>query len=299
MYYGGILPAVLLAGADIMGDIWLPFVQAYSPEGTMDNFYVFSKDIPVDGKAKRYTIKLNDFYLPGESEPYWDAKLLVEDLDAEGGYTLPIATPDTLGGVKPAAKTAAMTQSVGVDASGGLWTAPSADGGSSEVVLLDGTVLEPVSMVEIPVTEEMKTAIANANCIRWRLTLSGDETATDTTGYGSAELMFWCGWNAGTLLPTTAECVPSAENKSWSVGNISGYIFKSSAISNLGIESSTGLKNNTIDLHLGCFCKATKAALPTPSFHSTSIAMPSADMVLRLTTSLPIGTGSRIILTVS
>lgn len=303
MYYGGTLPAVLLTGADIMGDIWLPFVQAYSPEGTTDSFFVFSKDIPVDGKAKRYTIKLNDFYLPGESEPYWNAELLVEELVGNNGigeYTLPIATPETLGGVQPVAKSADMTQSVGVDATGRLWTEPSGEGGGSgEVVLIDYTAEEPVSMVEIPVTEEMKTAIANANCIRWRLTLSGDETATDTTGYGSAELMFWCGWNAGKLLPTTAECVPSAENKSWAVGNISGYIFKSSAISNLGIESSTGVKPNTVDLYLSCICKATTATPPPPSFNTTLIRLPSADMVLRLTTSLPIGTGSRIILTVS
>lgn len=36
-------------------------------------------------------------------------------------YTLPVATSTTLGGVKPVAKTSAMTQSVGVDSSGALW----------------------------------------------------------------------------------------------------------------------------------------------------------------------------------
>lgn len=43
-------------------------------------------------------------------------------------YTLPIATPTTLGGVKPIAKTDEMTQEVGVDELGGLFTK---DGGSS------------------------------------------------------------------------------------------------------------------------------------------------------------------------
>lgn len=51
---------------------------------------------------------------------------------ASGGnadYELPIATPETLGGVKPVAKGADMTQEVGVDELGGLWTAPGvADG---------------------------------------------------------------------------------------------------------------------------------------------------------------------------
>ena len=39
-------------------------------------------------------------------------------------YTLPIASSTQLGGVQPVAKTDAMTQSVGVDAGGALWTAP-------------------------------------------------------------------------------------------------------------------------------------------------------------------------------
>lgn len=42
----------------------------------------------------------------------------------------PIATPETLGGVKPILKTEEMTQSVGVDETGGLWTTPSEGGGS-------------------------------------------------------------------------------------------------------------------------------------------------------------------------
>lgn len=43
--------------------------------------------------------------------------------DAPEGYTLPVATADVLGGVKPAAKTDAMTSAVGVDADGKLWSA--------------------------------------------------------------------------------------------------------------------------------------------------------------------------------
>lgn len=39
-------------------------------------------------------------------------------------YTLPTASPAVLGGVKPIAKTDAMTQGVGVDDAGALWTAP-------------------------------------------------------------------------------------------------------------------------------------------------------------------------------
>lgn len=41
-------------------------------------------------------------------------------------YTLPVASPTQLGGVKPVAKTNAMTKGVGVDADGGLYTEPGA-----------------------------------------------------------------------------------------------------------------------------------------------------------------------------
>ena len=39
-------------------------------------------------------------------------------------YRLPIASPETLGGVRPAAKTDEMTQLVGVDSDGVLWARP-------------------------------------------------------------------------------------------------------------------------------------------------------------------------------
>lgn len=44
--------------------------------------------------------------------------------EAQGGGSLPIASPTQLGGVKPVAKTDAMTQSVGVDSNGELYTEP-------------------------------------------------------------------------------------------------------------------------------------------------------------------------------
>ena len=44
------------------------------------------------------------------------------DMPSGGTYTLPIASPTVLGGVKPIAKLDAMTQGVGVDAEGALWT---------------------------------------------------------------------------------------------------------------------------------------------------------------------------------
>lgn len=51
-----------------------------------------------------------------------------------GGYTLPTASSTTLGGVKPIAKTDAMTQSVGVDDAGALWTAAGGESGGMRVI---------------------------------------------------------------------------------------------------------------------------------------------------------------------
>lgn len=56
---------------------------------------------------------------------------------------LPIASATTLGGVMPAAKTDEMTQAVGVDEAGGLWTAPGgSSGGYTFETILDFTFEE-------------------------------------------------------------------------------------------------------------------------------------------------------------
>jgi hypothetical protein len=72
-----------------------------------------------------------------------------------GSYELPIATPETLGGVQPTAKTEEMTQSVGVDETGGLWTKPSGggSGGDSKLRLIR----------EITLTEDTYTIDVNTD----------------------------------------------------------------------------------------------------------------------------------------
>ena len=51
--------------------------------------------------------------------------------------TIPIANSTTLGGVMPVNKTDGMTQEVGVDSTGKLYTAPGGGGGGSNVVVYD------------------------------------------------------------------------------------------------------------------------------------------------------------------
>ena len=55
-------------------------------------------------------------------------------------YTLPIASSTVLGGVQPVAKTDAMTQSVGVDANGALFTEPGSGGGGDGAFELIDTI---------------------------------------------------------------------------------------------------------------------------------------------------------------
>lgn len=73
---------------------------------------------------------------------------LIKKIGGNGSsYTLPIASPTQLGGVKPVAKTDAMTQSVGVDESGALWAAAAGGGGGSDTA---------EKLYELTLTEEVK-----------------------------------------------------------------------------------------------------------------------------------------------
>lgn len=91
--------------------------------------------------------------------------------------TLPIAGADTLGGVKPVAKTGGMTQEVGVDADGGLWT-------------MAGGVAYPVGSVYI---SAVSTSPASLFGGMWEqikdafLLSAGDDYAAGSTG-GAAEI---------------------------------------------------------------------------------------------------------------
>lgn len=97
--------------------------------------------------------------------------------DPGDSYTLPIASATQLGGVKPVAKTDAMTQSVGVDENGGLW-APAGSGGGSggeHLVLLNHVTLAEDAYINVtkdlegnPISENRviiiaKLAVADRN----------------------------------------------------------------------------------------------------------------------------------------
>ena len=115
--------------------------------------------------------------------------------DPGATYTLPIASSTQLGGVQPAAKTETMTQAVGVDAGGALWTAPgSGEGGGTTPELVyshtcDGTYVSVTD--DLPLEDNkiyatfmflpVGTADAYFYC---RIGSSGDNTYTGAvSGY--------------------------------------------------------------------------------------------------------------------
>lgn len=92
---------------------------------------------------------------------------------------LPIASATQLGGVMPAAKTDGMTQAVGVDDAGGLWTLPG--GGTGDWKTKTITLSEPVSSVLIDV------AGAREVCIFSYLVLN-DADNSQNTGSGNGQV---------------------------------------------------------------------------------------------------------------
>ena len=96
-------------------------------------------------------------------------------------YTLPVASAAALGGVQPSAKTDDMTQEVGVDEAGALWTA--AGGGEKEWVLISTVevgVDELAAVIETPTEEEM-SAYSEIFCRFTSVTKTRDGKDTTAT----------------------------------------------------------------------------------------------------------------------
>ena len=88
-------------------------------------------------------VNLSNYYIkPSTGIPKGDLASAVQTSLNKADTALqsvPIATSSKVGGVKPASKTTQMTQTVGVDSNGALWTAPAASGGieQNEVIAVE------------------------------------------------------------------------------------------------------------------------------------------------------------------
>ena len=91
---------------------------------------------------------------------------------------LPIASPNTLGCVMPAAKTDDMTQAVGVDDAGGLWTILGSGGGGSKTQkLLDVTFGEATASVSVTLEHNFHRLF-----LAWRYGENGAVRTVDAEG---------------------------------------------------------------------------------------------------------------------
>ena len=121
-----------------------------------------------------------------------------------GSYVLPVATSTTLGGVKPVAKTEAMTKEVGVDETGKLYVEPSQGGGAeSGLATLASGVSGYVHYLKIDglcfITGEVTGISANAYSVVdlcTGLPIDGDDDITVATVFASTS-----GASGGSQLP--------------------------------------------------------------------------------------------------
>lgn len=125
--------------------------------------------------------------------------------DDENEYTLPIATSETLGGVKAPAATDDMTQQVGVKEDGTMWVPPGG-GGEEVVILLDVTLEEETSRVSVKCSNEIINKLQNnlkSFQMVYRTKPPADETITDegniNMGIGRSGVGDGFGVNTGDL----------------------------------------------------------------------------------------------------
>lgn len=114
-----------------------------------------------------------------------------KNIGAGTPYTLPVASPTQLGGVKPVAKTDAMTQSIGVDGTGGLYVEPS----KVYYIDLEGAYPDytcPVAMADI------KAAYEAGKELKCRCAM-GQRTATLPLFIPMPDLSTWIFSGSGAL----------------------------------------------------------------------------------------------------
>lgn len=121
---------------------WYPMLEnnPHNITGTFRDLVISGNNGGISSGRGMSTIRLK----ADSTKPVCVLDCVLDD-PANKGYTLPVATEDTLGGVKPVAKTSAMTKSVGVDADGALYTEPDTQSASAindMAIIYDATLEE-------------------------------------------------------------------------------------------------------------------------------------------------------------
>lgn len=109
-------------------------------------------DVDYNRGTERYYYYESKYSLPTVSTSD-NNKILQVSNGAWAASDFPTASPTTLGGVKPIAKTDSMTQEVGIDADGKLYTKPSSSSGGSITFEQDGDYIS-ITSTGVTITEE-------------------------------------------------------------------------------------------------------------------------------------------------
>lgn len=128
-------------------------------------------------------------------------------------YTLPTATSKTLGGVKPVAKTDVMTQDVGVDENGKLYTEP-AEGGTDRSLGITGAQVGQIAKITAVDTDGKPTAweaVAMAGDEVWEK-IAEIELRTDTAEYVLAD---FATWRKAKVIMTRSQYISGLNKNVW------------------------------------------------------------------------------------
>lgn len=188
---------------------------------------------------------------------------LIKKIGGNGSsYTLPIASPTQLGGVKPVAKTSDMTQSVGVDEAGALWAMAESGGGSSGAELLyeytltdDGVAIGKTSFSISPGIEAWKYTDIIIRCGLIFGTGSEEQATVYVSGTKVCTLNYLrraAGKRTDFLL--AIECIGETASYSGGIPWLAGHFSKSSqaaidaverfASNNVNVTGNDGLINS-------------------------------------------------------
>lgn len=143
---------------------------------------------------------------------------LIKKIGGNGSsYTLPIATDTTLGGVKPVAKTDDMTQAVGVDEAGALFTVPGSGGGSAGSAgyetIVDFTAEESVTVFQTGAITDTAiiNKIKNASMLMISIYVPNNSEDAESTSNGTVEIAFYNGswsstaWTGLSVIPNPTQ----------------------------------------------------------------------------------------------